>query len=524
MTTVRIERVNSKQFKRGRMAETEEIIIEEDFAAEAEANSRLAKWFITINMPGFADEPEEDLVNALSGNAPAYFATSLTKDMPNLIYTEVVAERGDCFHFHVIAHYKKSMRFNKVKLQWTKAAEALFPGCGLVSPNLQGQKGTNAQAHKYVNKKDKTYILGPWKWGTMKNEKSNKRDQIVAMIHEGTALIDMLTHTSLGAFACKNIKWIKDSIAELTLPVPVPLRQSWWFHGKTGTGKSFAARRMLLGFADVTAASIVSIGMPRGKTAMSFDQYDPIKHNAVILDDFRPDSINFNNLLNMLDVYGAGLDSRYQHVPWNVRYIVITSPLDPRTSYAGSTGGEDIEQLLRRLHRNHLGKDNGIVGFKVRYATPPDAGGAAGSLQAAPVWLIPQEGQVGAGEQGLGESEDEELQGIIIPATPRPQAPTQESLGLLASDDEIPPTELYTSEDLDDPEVIEISSESDSDISDFQAAQLHEEVPAWSQEASPEEEHVAAPSGIPDDDELDDLLASPPLPKRRCSTTNYFLF
>lgn len=116
-----------------------------------------------------------------------------------------------------------------------------------------------------------------------------------------------------------------------------------WFYGESETGKTFLAKKLAEKIGDYYMASAT-------KDAFQFYQGEPV----VILDELRPESIPYPELLAMFNPFSYGetvVSSRYHNKPLACRAYFVTSPYDPGTFYEGY-GLETIDkgiQLYRRL-------------------------------------------------------------------------------------------------------------------------------------------------------------------------------
>lgn len=104
-----------------------------------------------------------------------------------------------------------------------------------------------------------------------------------------------------------------------------------WYYGKTGTGKTRTAYEKLSNayFKDGT------------KWWNGYDQ-----HEHVIIDDFRPEQIHFQELLRLLDRYPHQVETKGGSRQLRAKHIIITTPLHPTKTFSNR---ENIDQLLRRL-------------------------------------------------------------------------------------------------------------------------------------------------------------------------------
>jgi hypothetical protein len=106
-----------------------------------------------------------------------------------------------------------------------------------------------------------------------------------------------------------------------------------WLHGSTGTGKTR--------WAFDNYPNIQNVSYHNG-----FFQGLRVKHDAVLIDDFRKDFCKFHYLLKILDRYPMTVNIKGGQLWWKPKVIIITCPYDPETVYDTR---EDVKQLTRRI-------------------------------------------------------------------------------------------------------------------------------------------------------------------------------
>lgn len=112
-----------------------------------------------------------------------------------------------------------------------------------------------------------------------------------------------------------------------------------WFWGPTGTGKTRTAF-------EETSGDICSISLSGDRAFPFFNGYSGEK--AVLIDDLRPNYIQFSTLLRVLDIYPMVVNTKGGFTPWRATTVYITAPYAPDELFRGQTD-EAIGQLLRRI-------------------------------------------------------------------------------------------------------------------------------------------------------------------------------
>jgi len=110
----------------------------------------------------------------------------------------------------------------------------------------------------------------------------------------------------------------------------------YWFYGKTGTGKSRLAFELDPG----------AYFKPGGNNW--WDGYDPAEHEAIIIDDFRPNLAPFAEILRLFDRYPMQVPFKGGFTNFRPRRIYVTTAKHPSETWL-TTGEEALDQLLRRL-------------------------------------------------------------------------------------------------------------------------------------------------------------------------------
>lgn len=118
-----------------------------------------------------------------------------------------------------------------------------------------------------------------------------------------------------------------------------------WIYGNSGTGKTALAKKY--------AEQKNELYFITGSSRDSFQHYDG--EHIVILDELRPTTFNYDDLLKMLDPFGENpkAPSRYFDKSLMVGLFIITSPYNPKQFYNEIFGNkktiDSFEQLQRRI-------------------------------------------------------------------------------------------------------------------------------------------------------------------------------
>lgn len=113
-------------------------------------------------------------------------------------------------------------------------------------------------------------------------------------------------------------------------------REVLWYYGPTGSGKSRASYEKDPG--------LFSVNMRSGGRIW-WDGYADEK--TVLLDDWRPAMVGFEDLLHLTDMYPLRGDVKGSTIDLPYDRIIITCPRHPREYFQDK--GEDVAQLLRRI-------------------------------------------------------------------------------------------------------------------------------------------------------------------------------
>lgn len=217
--------------------------------------------------------------------------------------------------------------------------------------HLEPRLGTALQAATYC-KKDGEYH----EQGTLSQPQGKRNDlaSVKTSVEEGTSLDEIID------LFPGNLQAIK--YATTILPYKEPKR-NWmpvtrWFHGDTGTGKTWTA---------VTAHPDLRVHI-QNDTAQWWCGYDG--HEVVVIDDYRPDFCKFKMLLALLDRYALRIPCKFGSRQFRPKFIYITSPEHP--SYYFQDLSENVTQLNRRIAEvRHFPKKYRGPMVDIDYGLPP---------------------------------------------------------------------------------------------------------------------------------------------------------
>lgn len=184
---------------------------------------------------------------------------------------------------------------------------------------------------------------GEWKdFGkAMEQGRRTDLDEIRENILVG-AQVDTIIATGPLDIGVRYSRWM-DRLEDIRLK---NVKRTWvtelhWFWGRTGAGKSMRAQqdaeyiRTNLGYQEYWHP-LNDKGWWDGYTGQE----------VVILDDYRPENLQFSELLKMADRYPYRVPRRGRApVPFLAKRLIITAPEPPHLLFGGR---EDIRQLLRR--------------------------------------------------------------------------------------------------------------------------------------------------------------------------------
>lgn len=259
-------------------------------------------WCFTLNNP----ECEDDLQLAELANKSVYL----------IVAREHWNTPGLTPHYQGYVEFQNPCRFTKVKKYFPRA-------------HIEPRRGSRTQARQYCFKEDPT----PDEYGQFRPDKSGARNDLLAVKNK---LDEGITESTIADEHFGS--WVRyqksfNRYALLKNKRKAVERKVLWIHGPTGCGKTKLAYEKL------------PDAYWKQPGCKWWDGYE--MEADVIIDDFRPDYMNFQFLLRLLDRYPMQVECKGGSVPWMARNIIITAPTSPTVMFAHCQ--EDINQLLRRL-------------------------------------------------------------------------------------------------------------------------------------------------------------------------------
>lgn len=234
-------------------------------------------------------------------------------------------------HLQIFARVKNAISINT----WNK----YFPR-GHIIYNV---KGEDYDQYIYCSKGTDIYERGTRPLITDKGQGTrNDIQKTRDMLEEGYNMRYILDHVNTSQAIRFAQNWLSYNEKKRNFKPMV-----FWISGETGTGKTKMAYDILKG-QDIWES----------KASLKWwDGYDG--HEAIIIDDFRPDHCSYETLLRICDRYPFSCEVKGGFRQLLAETIIITCNKSPEECYPFL--GEKIDQLLRRIDlSSRLGEiDNG---------------------------------------------------------------------------------------------------------------------------------------------------------------------
>lgn len=238
---------------------------------------------------------------------------------------------SDGIHFHALVIYKKRIH---------KQGNIFSIGDYVCNVKMVGRKNVDLKNTINYVIKDGDFIEEGVKPKCM--EKLDRKDKLVyALMHTNKECINS------GYFSLNEIIHLDAFRIKATDQWPMwKKRYVYWLYGPTGCGKTRTAHELLTQKYEY----ITDIWIASGDLRTFFNGY--MGQKAVILDDLRPGSIQFEKLLRILDGYRVTVNVKGGYVEWLAEVIFITAPVEPVEMYINRETGQEwdhLAQLKRRI-------------------------------------------------------------------------------------------------------------------------------------------------------------------------------
>lgn len=228
-----------------------------------------------------------------------------------IVYGRETASTGTP-HLQGYLQFKNPRSFNSVKKSLGKTA------------HIEPSKGNAEQNRAYCSKQDENFFEKGEVQSQGKRTDLDKIREVIKTTNKMSEVVEVAT-------SYQSVR-----MAECILKYREKPR-SWkpkvyWFHGSTGTGKTRKAMELLGDDCYV-----------KSNNDKWFEGYDA--HEKVLFDDFRPSTLPFHFLLQLLDRYPCRVECKGSTRQFLAKEIIITSPYPPEIMYKTQ---EDVMQLIRR--------------------------------------------------------------------------------------------------------------------------------------------------------------------------------
>lgn len=243
-------------------------------------------------------------------------------------------------HVHMVLEDSVAMRFSAVQKSYAKGT------------HFEKTKGTKKQAEDYINKRHPfeekgEKVLCIVKAGEIQGRSRNNSDltEIASLLKEGYTPAEIM---ALNITYRRYDRMIRDAFFDQRFRDTPPIRPVTvhWIFGESGSGKTYHYVTLCKekGENEIYLVSDMKHG--------AFDKYCAEK--ILFIDELKPDSISYAELLSLLDGYKKQISARYTNAfaLWNEVYI--TSVYSPEEFYAElipyhKRSTDSYEQLRRRI-------------------------------------------------------------------------------------------------------------------------------------------------------------------------------
>lgn len=210
---------------------------------------------------------------------------------------------------------------------------------------------------------DDDVIVANYDWKVLSEKRQKEKDfdieKVVELIGDGTIraynIHEYITVNQYTKYTRKIESAFKyrDRVVKSTLEKLVEMKEIVWVYGETGLGKT--------SFAKMLAKSVNKIYALTATGKNIFDDYQD--EPCIIIDDLRPDTIEYIDLLGILDPYNhKPVLARYRNKALQAELIIITTLKDPISFCAPyREQKKDDRQLYRRITTVYEIKEDWII-------------------------------------------------------------------------------------------------------------------------------------------------------------------
>jgi hypothetical protein len=217
-------------------------------------------------------------------------------------------------------------------LTFTQNYFNLYKNDKLIKFHLQATRGSSQQNQEYTSKEGQW-----WEFGVPKKNTQGKRNDMEKLrnriFENPKSYNEMLEHENLNFQQIKYMQQLLPVAYKHRNPEKPPI--VFWIYGSSGSGKTKLAF-------DSFRESICKVSnfnwLGTGYT----------QQGCFLLDDLRTYSIEFNELLTLIDVYPTDIYFKGGSMPFKSPYIVITTPQSIKETFKNIVS-EDITQITRRI-------------------------------------------------------------------------------------------------------------------------------------------------------------------------------
>lgn len=234
-------------------------------------------------------------------------------------------------------------------------------GLGFLKKNIHhnakfiNAKGNLKAQYTYISKED----TEPTEWGSATEKIKGGRNDIKNVrkwINEGDNMLQILQKAT--SFQSIKVAQVFFQYEQLD-PRAFWQRELYWYHGRTGLGKSKRAHKEAAERCDADPNGGFW-KLPVKNEIAYWNGYCGQKY--VIFDEYRPKRVPMDHILQLTDHYDCHVDVKQSGCKWRAQAIWITANKSPEKmfEYEGKQH-EKIDQLLRRItktiHFKSIGQD-----------------------------------------------------------------------------------------------------------------------------------------------------------------------